>query len=110
MKVPTSQSEAILKQAVGRLTDLPCQYTAELGEGEATLGEVIAWRPGTVVSLNCAARALVTIQVGGKPVAIGSVVIVEGKLAVRLESVLTFETTSTSTSVAATEAQELKAG
>ncbi|GEM_PF-789116 len=66
------------------LMDVILDVTAELGGVNLAVAEVLALRPGTILSLDTLAEEPVTLQINGKPIARGDVVVVDERFAVRV--------------------------
>jgi flagellar motor switch/type III secretory pathway protein FliN len=70
------------------LAAVPVEVTVELAQGMVTVGELSAWRPGEVVTLGTRLGEAVLVRAGGRPIARGELVDVEGEVGVRLTELL----------------------
>ncbi|MCS7049603.1 MAG: flagellar motor switch protein FliN [Verrucomicrobiae bacterium] len=66
------------------LLDVAVEVSVELGSCRLTMREVLQLQPGSVVSLDRPAEAPVELSVNGKPFARGEVVVVDGKVGVKI--------------------------
>ena len=62
--------------------ELPLQF--ELGHATLTLGELQSMQPGYLFPLDCDPAKPVTITLNGARIGTGDIVLVDGKLAIRL--------------------------
>ena len=69
------------------LAGLPVEVTVELARGSVTVAEVGAWRVGEVLRFGQRLGESVVVRAGGKPVARGQLVDVEGEVGVQLQEV-----------------------
>ncbi|MBI5513730.1 MAG: FliM/FliN family flagellar motor switch protein [Deltaproteobacteria bacterium] len=70
------------------LSSLPVEVTVEIAQGAVTVGELAAWRPGAVVTLGTRLGEAVVVRAGGRLIARGELVDVEGEVGVRLTELL----------------------
>ena len=74
------------------LGDLRVAVTALVGRTTASIGEVLNYAPGTIVSLDTKAEAPVPLLVNGIAVASGDLVSLEdGGLAIEINEILQFD-------------------
>lgn len=74
--------------AFDSLADVTVDVTAMLGPARATIGEVLAYKTGSVVALEARADAPVPLMVNGVTVATGDVVVTDdGMLAIEINAV-----------------------
>ena len=74
------------------LGDLRVAVTALVGRTTASIGEVLNYSPGTIVSLDTRAEAPVPLLVNGIAVASGDLVSLEdGGLAIQINEILQFD-------------------
>jgi len=66
------------------LAEIPLPVTAVLERRQVAVCEIVAWAPGTVVPLDRRASDPVTLEVGGRVVARGRLLEIDGELAVRI--------------------------
>lgn len=83
---PDDARTAPMHRAV--LDAIPVEVTVEIARATATVAEVSAWRPGEVVPFATPVGAAVLVRAGGRPVARGELVDVEGSVGVRVTEVL----------------------
>ena len=83
LEVPGSETAASESQEA-LLRDLPVELTAEVGRLRMTARELVELSPGAVLPLGRPLAGPVELVVGGKVVAIGELVDIEGELGVRL--------------------------
>lgn len=72
------------KEAIATLGDVPLEVEAELGRPVITLRELMALRPGTILTLNRPAGENLEVRAGGVLIGYGEVVVVENAAAIRL--------------------------
>ena len=70
------------------LRDVPLTVTAQLGHTVLTIADVLNLGPGAVVALQEGIDQPVQLSVRGVPFAVGEVVVVDGRFAVRIKSLL----------------------
>lgn len=70
------------------LRDVPITITARLGHTVLPIGEILTLGPGSVVELQEAVGAPIELTVRGVPFAVGEVVVVDDRFAVRIKSLL----------------------
>ena len=70
------------------LLDVGVKLSVELGSCQMPMREVLQLAPGSVVQLDKAADAAVDLYVSGKLFARGEVVVVEGKIGIRITELL----------------------
>ena len=66
------------------LMDVPVNLTVELGSCQLPMREVLQLAPGSVVKLDDAADSPVELQVNGRVVARGEVVVVKNQFGIRI--------------------------
>jgi flagellar motor switch protein FliN/FliY len=71
-----------------RLRDVPVELAVEIGRTRMTIGETLALRPGSIVTLNRLAGEPVDLLVNGKPIARGEVVVIDEEFGLRLTEVV----------------------
>lgn len=67
------------------LAEIPIVMTARLGRSTVTIGEVLRLGPGSTVRLDRDVREPVELIVGDKVFALGEVLVVDDKFAVRIK-------------------------
>lgn len=70
------------------LRDVPVTITAQLGHTVLPIGEVLKLGPGSVVELSEAVHQPIQLTVRGVPFAVGEVVVVEDRFAIRIKALL----------------------
>ena len=95
-----SQEEAELTQIVG---ETPLVVRLELGSLEMTAAEWAALRPGDVLSSGRRLEEPVVLRAGGREIARGELVDIDGDIGVRITAVGSFSTESLGTGSLATE-------
>ncbi len=70
------------------LRDVPITITARLGHTVLPIGEILTLGPGSVVELQEAVGSPIELTVRGVPFALGEVVVVDDRFAVRIKSLL----------------------
>ena len=82
-------NEARTQQTPRAVIDaIPVEVTVELARSAATVAEIAAWRPGEVIEFPSPLGAPVVVRGGGRAVARGELVDVEGNVGVRVTEVL----------------------
>jgi flagellar motor switch/type III secretory pathway protein FliN len=76
------------KPALAELWDLECPVDVMLGHGSITVGGCLGLAPQSVVSLRTPAGTNQQIAVNGVPLALGEVLVVEGRVAIRVTQIL----------------------
>ncbi|MEZ4392138.1 MAG: FliM/FliN family flagellar motor switch protein [Polyangiales bacterium] len=88
MTVPTSPEAPASAMERAVLDAIPLEVTVEIARATATVGEVSSWRPGAVVEFATAVGDPAVIRAGGRPVARGELVEVEGCVGLRVTELL----------------------
>ncbi len=70
------------------LNALPVELTVELGQRACTVGEVASWRVGAVVEFPTVVGEQALLRAGGRPIARGELVEVEGRVGLRVTELL----------------------
>lgn len=70
------------------LSDVGLKISVELGRVEKPFKEILAMEPGTVIELNTSTGDRIDFLVNDKPVAKGEVLVVDGKMALRVTNVV----------------------
>jgi flagellar motor switch protein FliN/FliY len=71
-----------------RIGPIPMELSVEIGRTQMTVGEMLALRAGSVVTLDRFAGEPVDLLVNGTPIARGEVVVVDDKFGLRVSQVL----------------------
>ncbi len=77
---PPNESEAHLES----LADIPIVLTARLGRSTLSIGDILKLGPGSTVSLDRDVRQPVELIVGDKVFALGEVLVLDDKFAIRI--------------------------
>ncbi|MBI2066632.1 MAG: FliM/FliN family flagellar motor switch protein [Deltaproteobacteria bacterium] len=75
-------------ESVSLASDVPVQLVVVLGRKEVTVKDLVDFKKGQVVELNKVANEAVDLVAGGKVIAKGELVEIEGKLGVRILKML----------------------
>ena len=70
------------------LRDVPVTITAQLGHTVLPIGDILKLGPGSVVELSEAVHGPIQLTVRGVPFAVGEVVVVEDRFAIRIKALL----------------------
>jgi flagellar motor switch protein FliN len=73
---------------VNFLRDVPVTITAQLGHTVLPIGEILKLGPGSVVELAEAVHGPIQLTVRGVPFAMGEVVVVDDRFAIRIKALL----------------------
>lgn len=73
---------------VNFLRDVPVTVTAQLGHTVLPIGDILKLGPGSVVELSEAVHQPIQLTVRGVPFAVGEVVVVEDRFAIRIKALL----------------------
>lgn len=79
---------AVAGSSFDTLKDVPITIAARLGHVVLPVGEILKLGPGAVVELEETVHHPVELTVRGVPFAVGEVVVVEDRFAVRIKSLL----------------------
>jgi len=71
-----------------RLADVPMELSVEIGRTQITVGETLALRAGSVVTLDRLAGEPVDLLVNGTPIARGEVVVVDEQFGLRVTQIV----------------------
>lgn len=78
---------ALLAGRMDLIGGLKLKLRAVLGEGEISVDALFNLKDGSLVPLNCGANPLVAVELDGKTIARGELVVVDESLGVRLTEV-----------------------
>ena len=70
-----------------RLRDVPVNLTVEIGRAQMTVGETLALRPGSIVTLDRLAEEPLDLLVNGTWIARGEVVVIDENFGLRVTEV-----------------------
>lgn len=82
------QAPAEEESDVDVLADVSLEVVIELGRSRKRIGDILDWDAGTVISLDKLAGESVEVYVNGHVIARGEVMVVDGRLAVRIVEIL----------------------
>jgi flagellar motor switch protein FliN/FliY len=71
-----------------RISGIPMELSVEIGRTQMTVGETLALRTGSIVTLERFAGEPVDLLVNGTPIATGEVVVVDDKFGLRVSTIL----------------------
>lgn len=71
-----------------RISGIPMELSVEIGRTQMTVGETLALRAGSIVTLDRFAGEPVDLLVNGTPIATGEVVVVDDKFGLRISRIL----------------------
>ncbi|MFI5010450.1 MAG: flagellar motor switch protein FliN [Solirubrobacterales bacterium] len=77
-----------------RLAEVPMELSVEIGRTQITVGETLALRAGSVVTLDRLAGEPVDLLVNGTPIARGEVVVVDEQFGLRITQVVNGDPTA----------------
>lgn len=76
------------KQELQLLTDVSLQVSFELGRTEKSVREILELQKGSIIGLNKLAGEYVDVFVNNQSIAVGEVVVMDDKFAVRITEVI----------------------
>jgi len=76
-------------EELGSLAKMPLEITAVLDSRAVTLGEMLAFEPGTIIRMNRSAGESIQIYAGGVHVADGDILAMENAMCVRVTDLRT---------------------
>jgi flagellar motor switch protein FliN len=79
--------KALFPGRMDLIGDLKVRVRAVLGEGEISVATLFGLKDGSIVPLECGVHPLVDIELDGKTIARGELVVVDDALGVRLTEV-----------------------
>ena len=85
--MPEATTDAKGEEGFGLLLDVPLQVSVQLGETQMRIQDLLELGQGSVVDLDRLAGEPVDILVNGHPIALGEIVVVNERYAVRVVSV-----------------------
>jgi type III secretion system YscQ/HrcQ family protein len=88
VSVPELEDEEEEEDMLDIAADVPIQVVAVLGKRNISIKEIAALKLGEVIELNRPANEIVDLVAGGKLIAKGELVEIEGKLGVRIVKML----------------------
>lgn len=75
---------ALLAGRMDLIGDLKLKLRAVLGEGEISVADLFGLKDGSVLPLDCGINPLIEVELDGKTIARGELVVVDESLGVRL--------------------------
>ena len=88
LEIPEIEEEEKEEDMLDIAADVPIQVVAVLGKKNISVKEIAALKMGEVIDLNRPANEIVDLIAGGKLIAKGELVEIEGKLGVRIVKML----------------------
>ncbi|NPA32643.1 MAG: flagellar motor switch protein FliN [Aquificae bacterium] len=82
------ETQKELLDIVQRFSDIPVEIEVVVGRARKTLGELLGMGIGSVVELDREVKDFVDIKVNGKLIARGELVVVDGKVGVKIKEVV----------------------
>jgi flagellar motor switch protein FliN/FliY len=79
------------KENIDILMDVPLEVTVELGKTSKRIKDILEFSPGTIIELDKLAGEPIDIQVNGKYVAKGEVVVIDENFGIRITSIISPE-------------------
>jgi flagellar motor switch protein FliN len=76
------------KKQIQQLTDVTLQVSFELGRTKKTVRDILQLQTGSVIGLNKLAGEYVDVLVNKRSIAVGEVVVMDDKFAVRITDVI----------------------
>jgi flagellar motor switch protein FliN/FliY len=83
-----SQEQGESEVDLRRISGIPMELSVEIGRTQMTVGETLALRPGSIVTLQRFAGEPVDLLVNGTPIATGEVVVVDDKFGLRISTIV----------------------
>lgn len=80
-----------LKDVLSRFGNVLLNVDVELGRKFVSIGEMLSWGNGTIIKLPKTSGESVDFLVNKKPLAIGEVMVIDDKFAIRITDILTKE-------------------
>ncbi|MBZ4672575.1 MAG: surface presentation of antigen protein [Deferribacteraceae bacterium] len=78
-----------LENVLNRYGNVLLNVDVELGRKLVSIGEMLSWENGTIIKLSKTSGESVDFLVNKKPVAVGEVMVIDEKFAIRITDVLT---------------------
>ncbi|AAC07462.1 flagellar motor switch protein FliN [Aquifex aeolicus] len=75
-------------ELIQHFSDIPVEVEVVVGRANKTLGELLAMGIGSVIEIDREPKDLVDIKVNGKLIAKGELVIIDGKIGVKIKEVV----------------------
>jgi len=80
-----------IESVLNRFGNVLLNVDVELGRKLVSIGEMLSWERGTIIKLSKTSGESVDFLVNKKPVAVGEVMVIDEKFAIRITDVLTKE-------------------
>ncbi|RUM32661.1 MAG: flagellar motor switch protein FliN [Aquifex sp.] len=87
-KVEPVQKKENLIELIQQFSDIPVDIEVVVGRAQKTLGELLGMGIGSVIELDREVKDFVDIKVNGKLIAKGELVVVDGKIGVKIKEVV----------------------
>jgi len=80
-----------IESVLNRFGNVLLNVDVELGRKLVSIGEMLSWERGTIIKLSKTSGESVDFLVNKKPVAVGEVMVIDEKFAIRITEVLSKE-------------------
>lgn len=80
-----------LEDVLSRFGNVLLNVDVELGRKFVSIGEMLSWDNGTIIKLSKTSGESVDFLVNKKPLAVGEVMVIDDKFAIRITDILTKE-------------------
>lgn len=80
-----------LEDVLSRFGNVLLNVDVELGRKFVSIGEMLSWGNGTIIKLSKTSGESVDFLVNKKPLAVGEVMVIDDKFAIRITDILTKE-------------------
>ena len=81
-----------LIELIHQFSDIPVDIEVVVGKAQKTIGELLGMGIGSVIELDREVKDFVDIKVNGKLIAKGELVVIDGKIGVKIKEVVKEET------------------
>lgn len=81
------QKRENLIELIQKFSDIPVDIEVVVGRAQKTLGELLGMGIGSVIELDREVKDFVDIKVNGKLIAKGELVVIDGKIGVKIKEV-----------------------
>ncbi|GAB6066570.1 flagellar motor switch protein FliN [Aquifex pyrophilus] len=81
-----------LIELIQQFSDIPVDIEVVVGKAQKTIGELLGMGIGSVIELDREVKDFVDIKVNGKLIAKGELVVIDGKIGVKIKEVVREET------------------
>ena len=87
-ELPFNEQKELSWMDYSGLLDMEVEFISDLGETEATIGEILKYEKGTIIDLKKPAGESVESYVNGRILGKGEVMVYEKNLAIRINEIL----------------------